>query len=82
MREEEKLARDVYTIFSGYWGGPIFNRIANAEQRHMDAVLGLLNRYGVPDPMANTGAGHFTDKNLISLYKTLVQKGANRMPTH
>ena len=76
MREEEKLARDVYTVFSGYWGGPVFSQIATAEQRHMNAVLGLLQRYGIPDPVANAGPGEFTDSNLISMYKTLVRKGA------
>ena len=75
MREEEKLARDVYTVFSGYWGGPIFSQIATAEQRHMNAVLGLLQRYGIPDPVANVGLGQFTDSNLISMYETLVRKG-------
>ena len=75
MREEEKLARDVYTVFSGYWGGPIFSQIATAEQRHMNAVLGLLQRYGIPDPVANAGLGQFTDSNLISMYETLVRKG-------
>ena len=76
MREEEKLARDVYTIFSGYWGGAIFSQIATAEQRHMNAVLGLLQRYGIPDPAATAGPGQFTDSNLISMYETLVRKGA------
>ena len=75
MREEEKLARDVYTVFSGYWGGPVFSQIATAEQRHMNAVLGLLQRYGIPDPVANAGLGQFTDSNLISMYETLVRKG-------
>ncbi len=75
MREEEKLARDVYTVYSGYWGGPIFSQIATAEQRHMNAVLGLLQRYGIPDPVANAGPGQFTDSNLISMHETLVQKG-------
>ena len=75
MREEEKLARDVYTVFSGYWGGPVFSQIATAEQRHMNAVLGLLQRYGIPDPVANVGLGQFTDSNLISMYETLVRKG-------
>ena len=76
MREEEKLAHDVYSVFSGYWGAQIFSQIVTAEQRHMNAVLGLLQRYGIPDPVANAGLGQFTDTNLISMYETLVRKGA------
>ncbi|MEI7606082.1 MAG: DUF2202 domain-containing protein [Rhodospirillaceae bacterium] len=76
MREEEKLAHDVYTVFSGYWGGRVFSQIATAEQRHMNAVLGLLQRYGIPDPVANVGPGQFTDPNLISMYGELIQRGA------
>ncbi|MCU0917960.1 MAG: DUF2202 domain-containing protein, partial [Planctomycetes bacterium] len=37
MRQEEKLARDVYRIFAEMWDCPMFTNIAGAEQRHMDA---------------------------------------------
>ena len=39
MREEEKLARDVYTNLYAKWGVSIFNNISKSEQTHMDAVL-------------------------------------------
>ena len=76
MREEEKLARDAYLLLANRWGIPAFGKIAQAEQRHMDAVLGLLTRYGIPDPAAGMDAGQFIDPNLASLYATLMQKGA------
>ena len=76
MREEEKLAHDVYTAFPGYWGGLVFSQIATAEQRHMNAVLSLLQRYSIPDPVSNVGPGQFTDPNLISMYGELIQRGA------
>ena len=38
MREEEKLARDVYVKLAGTSGNPVFTRIAASEQRHMDAL--------------------------------------------
>ena len=38
IREDEKLARDIYNIMFAKWGTPIFDRIAISEQRHMDAV--------------------------------------------
>ena len=44
MREEEKLARDVYLALYATWKMPVFSNIAASEQRHMDVVLTLLTR--------------------------------------
>ena len=40
----------------------------------MDAVLNLLNGYGLADPVAGMGAGEFTPA-FQSLYNDLVAKG-------
>ncbi|MDX1335009.1 MAG: DUF2202 domain-containing protein [Gammaproteobacteria bacterium] len=52
MREEEKLARDVYLVFGEmYPDTRIFDQIAMlSEQEHTTAVLGLLNKFNIPDP--------------------------------
>lgn len=42
MREEEKLARDVYLELYELWGLRTFNNITRAEQTHMDRVAYLL----------------------------------------
>ena len=42
MRQEEKLARDVYLILYEKWGLVIFSNIANSEQSHMNAIKTLL----------------------------------------
>jgi hypothetical protein len=80
MREEEKLAHDVYLHFSGMYGGVtpgpnIFYNIAESEQRHTDAVLNLLNLFGVEDPAAGLAPGEFADDSLQELYYTLVNVG-------
>jgi len=75
MREEEKLARDVYTVLGEKWGNPIFFNIASSEQRHMDSVLGLLNKYNLPDPTTGMGIGEFKDHELQALYDSLITKG-------
>lgn len=75
MREEEKLARDVYTVMGEKWGNPIFFNIASSEQRHMDSMLGLLNKYNLPDPAAGMGIGEFKDHELQALYDELVARG-------
>jgi len=74
LREEEKLARDVYLQMASLWGLPIFDNISSAEQNHMKAVLNLLGQYGLVDP-AQSQIGLFTDTGLQRLYDTLVAQG-------
>lgn len=76
MREEEKLARDVYNEFYGTWNEPIFRNIAPSEQQHMDAVGRMLDAYGLPDPAAGNGPGEFEDRDLQALYDGLVRNGS------
>jgi hypothetical protein len=73
MREEEKLARDVYLTLYDTWEAPIFSNIASAEQTHMDALENLLNKYGLPDPIL--GFGRFSNPELQALYDELVLRG-------
>ncbi|MDO9220786.1 MAG: DUF2202 domain-containing protein [Thiobacillus sp.] len=75
MREEEKLARDVYLTLYETWGLAVFSNIASAEQSHMDAILKLLRTYRLPDPAAGKAIGEFTSPTLQSLYDTLMEKG-------
>ena len=75
MREEEKLSRDVYNHLFEIWGSPLFSSIAISEQRHMDAVLNLLNKYTISDPAAGNAAGVFTSEPLQLLYDQLVAEG-------
>ena len=74
MREEEKLARDVYTKMYELWGMPIFQNIAGSEQMHMDQIKLLLDRYGLADPAL--APGQFTDPALQALYDQLVAQGS------
>jgi len=78
MREEEKLARDVYITLYEKWGKSIFTNIAVSEQRHMDAIKNLLMKYGVPDPVTDDTVGVFTDK-FKNLYETLISKGSESL---
>ncbi|MCC6762613.1 MAG: DUF2202 domain-containing protein [Chitinophagaceae bacterium] len=75
MREEEKLARDVYQALYAKWGLQQFSNIAASEQRHMDAVLNLLNKYNLTDPAANKQPGEFADAGLQQLYNKLMADG-------
>jgi hypothetical protein len=77
MREEEKLARDVYQALGAKWtAATVFQRIAQSEQRHVDAVKVVLDRYGIADPAAAMKPGEFVDRGLQKLYDTLVARGS------
>lgn len=79
MREEEKLARDVYAVLYDKWNARIFNNISNSEQRHTDAIKMLLDRYGIEDPVNNDETGIFKDQNLQDLYHSLIEQGTNSL---
>ena len=79
LREEEKLAHDVYVVLGQQWPLPIFANIQESEQRHMDTVLSLLQAAGVADPAAGKGIGEFTNAELAALYATLVAQGSGSL---
>ena len=75
MREEEKLARDVYAALYEAWNIPVFSNIARSEQQHMDSIKLILDRYDLADPAANDKAGVFENAELQSLYNSLTAEG-------
>lgn len=75
MREEEKLAHDVYQKLNNTWNKPVFANIAESENTHACAVLNLLNRYNIPDPVGTNGPGVFTNTTLQHLYDSLSVAG-------
>ena len=75
MREEEKLAHDVYVALGETWGSRVFENIASSETTHMEAIKTLLDRYGIADPAAGQPVGVFTDPELQALYHDLVARG-------
>ncbi|CUA99881.1 DUF2202 domain-containing protein [Thiomonas bhubaneswarensis] len=79
MREEEKLARDVYQLLYTQWGQPIFSNIAASEQQHMDAVGTLISRYKLPDPASHTATGVFVDAELQTMFNALMSQGQSSL---
>lgn len=77
MREEEKLARDVYLTLDQSWGKQtqVFAKIALSEETHTSTVDYLLDKFGVEDPVVNDTIGVFTNEELQALYNELVAKG-------
>ena len=79
MREEEKLARDVYSELYDIWGVAIFRNIASSEQTHTDAVKTLLDRYGITDPVTSDERGVLTNSDFVALYASLVEAGSGSL---
>ena len=75
MREEEKLARDVYLTLYKEWGAEVFANIALSEQRHTDTVADLIAGYGLTDPVQEDVIGEFIDPELAALYDELLAIG-------
>lgn len=75
MREEEKLARDVYQTLYDTWGVQIFTNIAQSEQTHTETVRNLLEKYDITDPVTDDSVGVFQNEELQRLYDDLVSRG-------
>lgn len=74
MKEEEKLARDVYAVFNAKWGKLPFKHISKAEDTHLKAVVSLLKLYNLPDTII-AEAGKFSDVKIQALYDEMILKG-------
>jgi len=76
MREEEKLARDVYLTMFDAWGVVVFENIAASEQQHTDSVEDMIEKYRLTDPVVDDRIGVFVNQDLASLYAELTTRGA------
>ena len=74
MREEEKMARDLYLNAYDTWNVKIFQNISSSEQQHMDAIKALLTKYGIADPVLNDGRGIFVNPIIDSIFVLLDQQ--------
>ncbi len=74
MREEEKMAHDVYAVFGQTTDLVIFDNIASGETNHYNAIGYLISNYKLTDP--STGVeGTFNNTDLAALYEKLVAAG-------
>lgn len=75
MKEEEKLARDVYAVLAKKWGSQVFTNISAAENNHLNAIVLLLTNYGSTETAIGE-AGVFADAAVQTLYNDLVAKAS------
>jgi hypothetical protein len=79
MREEEKLAHDVYVSLQSKWGMRVFSNISQSEDRHFSAIKLLLDRYELPDPASNHAVGVFQNEGLRTLYTDFIKLGESSL---
>jgi len=74
MRLEEKLTRDIYLTLGKTYKQKMFVNIPESEQRHMDAVRAMLEKYEITDPVIDNEIGSFTNPDFKKLFDDLVKK--------
>ena len=75
IREEEKLAYDVYQTMFDIYGVNVFQNIPNSELSHMEAMLTIIKKYNLTDSMETNARGVYVNPTLQALYKQLVSQG-------
>lgn len=76
MREEEKLAQDVYAALYRKWQTRVFDNIRQSEATHTAQVKSLLDAFGLSDPLAGLPEGKFANPELQKLFDELVEQGS------
>ena len=74
LREEEKLAFDVYRYAYDKYALAIFNNISQSELSHTNAVLAILDMYSLEDPVGNNAQGVFVNEQLQQLYNDFISQ--------
>jgi len=70
LKEEEKLARDVYLFSYDLYNEQIFKNISNSEQSHINSAGVILEKYDIED-LSLEERGEFTNDILQELYNDL-----------
>ena len=78
MREEEKVARDVYEFLYTKWVINPFGNIRQSEQTHMDMMKTLMATYKLTDPVNDNKdkPGVFTNAILQKYYNEFIASGS------
>jgi hypothetical protein len=74
IREEEKVARDLYQAFYDEFNLTVFSDLARSEQSHMDSIKIAVDKYGLEDPVIEE-QGVFTNQTLKQMYEQLLASG-------
>lgn len=76
LAEQHKLSGDLYRALADQHQVRVFHRTARGEERHLEKVRILLDRYQVADPTAGLVAGEFADPEVQADYDRLLADGS------
>lgn len=78
MREDEKMARDVYLTMNEKWNQKVFANILESEEYHMSQIKMLIDKYKLEDPVAKTNdqRGVFINQDIQKMYDEFVVYGS------
>jgi hypothetical protein len=76
MRDEEKMAFDVYSFLDEKWDHQVFKNIKQSEARHGEFVKSQLEKYDIKDPYIEI-AGKYVNADIQKLYQELISRGSN-----
>lgn len=77
MLEEEKLAGDIYEAFYDLYGSTVFDRIADSEDNHYDALVGQAELIGLDiSAIEAAPAGVYLNDDLQAMYDALLAWGS------
>ncbi len=76
MVEQEKLAKDVYSVMFDLYGLKIFENISFSEEKHVDAISRLIEKYLLDNPILDNPNGIFVNEELQELYNDRIAIGS------
>jgi len=77
MIEEEKLAGDIYDAFYEQTGLRVFDRIGDAEDKHLATLIAQAESAGLDlDGILSLPDGQYSNPELQALYDTLLASGS------
>lgn len=78
MREDEKMAHDVYLTLNEKWNQKVFANILESESYHMSQIKMLIDKYKLEDPLAvtNDARGVFVNQDIQRVYNELIASGS------
>lgn len=76
VREDEKVPKDLYSVFYTTFGSQTFSKISLSEATHVSAVEAILDFYEIEYP-ALEGPGVFADADRQAFYNDLLSKGTS-----
>ena len=74
--ETEKLSHDLYVAFFEQTGDYRFERVAQAETKHLEALQMLMDRYDIADPTEGLDEGDFASDSVQKSYDAYLEDGS------